>query len=129
MQDLGLAPVAPVDASGTPMPGMMPGDFAGGERPQGFSGGTPPDGDFSGGQRPEGFSGGQRPDASTVPGGGQGFVPGDGQGLGSGDGSGMSQDAIATAQASGGRMPARSMRVSTFMLNAIIEYLQEKAEP
>jgi hypothetical protein len=117
LQDLGLAPAPQVDASGTPMPDMMPQDFSGGQRPEGFSGGEPPSG-FSGGQPPEGFTGGPR---QGVGGQGQEFVPGDSQE--------MSPDAIATAQASGNRMPARSMRVTPMMLNAIIEYLEEKVEP
>lgn len=120
MQDLGLAPAPQVDASGTPMPNMMmpPQDFNSGQRPEGFSGGEPPAG-FSGGQPPDGFIGRQQGQGGGPS--GDGFVPGE-------DGQGLSPDAIATAQASGAPMRARQMRVSSMMLNAVIEYLQQKAE-
>ncbi len=120
MQDLGLAPAPQVDASGTPMPDMMPQDFSGGERPQFYSGyGEPPAG-FSGGQPPEGFTGRQQGQGGGPS--GDGFVPGE-------DGQGMSPEALATAQAGGAPMRARQMRVSSMMLNAIIEYFEGKVEP
>jgi hypothetical protein len=122
MQNLGLAPAPQVDASGTPMPNMMPQDFSGGDRPQFNPGDGGPPAGFSGGQPPEGFTGRQQGQGGGA--GGEGFVFGEG-----GDGQTLSPDALATAQASGAPMRARQMRISSVMLNAIIEYLQAKAEP
>jgi hypothetical protein len=121
MQDLGLAPAPQVDASGTPMPDMMPQDFSGGQRPEGFSGGEPPAG-FSGGQPPEGFTGRQQGQGGGA--GGDGFVFGEGGGDQT-----LSPEAMATAQAVGAPMRARQVRASSMMLNAIIEYLKGKVEP
>jgi hypothetical protein len=119
MQDLGLAPAAQADASGTPMPGF----FGNGERPQYYSGDGQPPTDFSGGQPPAGYGGGQRQGQGQGGGpGGEGFV------TGGGDGQTLSPEALATAQASGAPMRARQKKVTPFMLNAIIEYLQAKVD-
>jgi len=68
-----------------------------------------------GGFGPGGFPGGGPP---------QGGFPDGGQGGGGGQGSGLTPDQIATAQAS--RQPTGGSLVPPMLINALIEYLQEK---
>ena len=82
-----------------------------GENPNG-GGGFGPSGGFPGGAPPQGGS----------PGGGPG-----GFGGGGGQGSELSPDQIATAQAS--RQTGGGARIPPMLINALIEYLQEKAGP
>jgi hypothetical protein len=83
-----------------------------GGNPNGGGGFGPGGGGFPGGAPPQGGS----------PGGGPGGVGG-----GGGQGSGLSPDQIATAQAS--RQTGSSARIPPMLINALIEYLQEKAGP
>jgi len=111
--------------------GFNPGELPGGEviingtpRP-GMQGGEIPEGGFQGGERPEGgFQGG------AIPGGG--FQGGEGQGgviiEGEGFGQEMDPEQIATLQAErGGRGNLRN-RASLFLIDPLIQYLEEKIE-
>ena len=82
------------------------------------SGGVPADGTQNGGGGfgPAGFPGGVPP---------QGEFSGGGPGGGGGQGSGLTPDQIATAQAS--RQQSGGSFVPPVLINALIEYLQEKA--
>ena len=83
-----------------------------GGNPNGGGGFVPGGGGFPGGAPPQGGS----------PGGGPG-----GFGGGGGQGSELSPDQIATAQAS--RQTGSGTRIPPMLINALIEYLQEKAGP
>ena len=82
------------------------------------SGGVPAGGNQNGGGGfgPGGFPGGVPP---------QGEFPGGGPGGGGGQGSGLTPDQIATAQAS--RQQTGGSLIPPILINALIEYLQEKA--
>lgn len=81
------------------------------------------------GANPNG-GGGFGPGGGELPSGAapQGEFPGGGPGgAGGGQGSGLSPDQIATAQAS--RQTAGGAGISPMLINALVEYLQEKAGP